>query len=210
MNEIMNLSTDINVITAEIKSYQQIAGQSVFEIGKRLKHVKENDLVHGEWIKWLEKIGMKPRSAQQLIQVTIEFEGKANVLSHLGFTKLLQITQLPESIDKQQFIEEVHTVPTTGEEKTVEEMTTREFEAVKKELKEKDKQLQQAQEKAKLAQQEATQARKSEQLTRKQLEEIEQKEPQIVEREVVKEVEIVPNDLLSEMNKLKDEADFYK
>ncbi len=35
MNGVMNLSNDINVITAEIKSYQQIAGQSIFEIGRR-------------------------------------------------------------------------------------------------------------------------------------------------------------------------------
>ncbi|MES1050641.1 DUF3102 domain-containing protein [Bacillus thuringiensis] len=102
MNEILNLSTDINVITAEIKSYQQIAGQSVFEIGRRLKHVKENDLVHGEWTRWLETIGMQPRNAQRLMQVTMEFEGNTNALSHLGFTKLLQITQLPENVDKKQ------------------------------------------------------------------------------------------------------------
>lgn len=217
MREVMDLSKDINVITAEIKSYQQIAGQSVFEIGRRLKHVKENDLVHGEWTRWLETIGMQPRNAQRLIQVTMEFEGNANALSHLGFTKLLQVTQLPENVDKKQFIEGVHTIPTTGEEKTVEEMTTREFEAVKKALKEKEKQLQQAEEKAKLAQKEATQARKSEQLTRKQLAELEQQEPQIVEREVVKEVEIESKEHINVINKLKDEnaelkdtADFYK
>ncbi|EJQ43544.1 hypothetical protein IEQ_04872 [Bacillus cereus BAG6X1-2] len=197
-NRRMELSNDINVITAEIKSYQQIAGQSIFEIGKRLKHVKENDLVHGEWMRWLETIGMKPRNAQQLIQVTIEFEGNANALSHLGFTKLLQITQLPANVDKKQFIEDVHTVPTTGEEKTVEEMTTREFEAVKKELKEKDKLLQEAQQKA-------TQACKSEQLTRKQLEELEGKEPQIIEREMVKEVQVVPNEIAQKLEKDKEE-----
>ncbi|PEQ54251.1 DUF3102 domain-containing protein, partial [Bacillus cereus] len=205
MHELMNLSNDINVITAEIKSYQQIAGQSIFEIGRRLKYVKENDLVHGEWIRWLETIGMKPRNAQQLIQVTMEFEGNANALSHLGFTKLLQITQLPESIDKQQFIEEVHTIPTTGEEKTVEDMTTREFEAVKKALKEKEKQLQQETEKRKRAEQETFAARKSEQLTRKQLEEREEQEPQIIEREVVKEVVVESREHINNINKLNDD-----
>ncbi|MEN3134129.1 DUF3102 domain-containing protein [Bacillus cereus] len=210
MNEVMNLSNDINVITAEIKSYQQIAGQSVFEIGRRLKHVKENDLAHGEWIRWLETIDMQPRNAQQFMQIATEFEGNAKPVSHLGFKKLLYITQLPASVDKKQFIEEVHTVPTTGEEKTVEAMTTREFEAVKKALKEKDKLLQEAQ-------QEVVQARKSEQLARKQLEEREEQEPQIIEKEVVREVQIVPEDLLSEIDRLKDEnqsvkdeATFYK
>ena len=47
LNEI-KLSDDLTTIETEIKSYQNIAGQSIFEIGRRLKHVKENDLVHGE------------------------------------------------------------------------------------------------------------------------------------------------------------------
>ncbi|OUB07789.1 hypothetical protein BK708_37500 [Bacillus thuringiensis serovar yunnanensis] len=216
MHEVISLSNDINVITAEIKSYQQIAGQSIFEIGKRLKYVKENDLVHGEWIKWLKEIGMDRSDAFRFIEAYEEFKD-VGTYQHLSQSKIFQIVMLPKSVNRQQFIEEPHTIPSTGEEKTVDEMTVREVREVKKALKEKEKQLQQAEEKAKLAQQEATQARKSEQLTRKQLEEIEQQEPKIVEREVVREVEIVPDNLINIIDELKDEnaelkdtADFYK
>lgn len=55
MNELQ-LSNDLTTIETEIKIYQNIAGRSIFEIGRRLIHVKENDLAHGEFGKWLEKV----------------------------------------------------------------------------------------------------------------------------------------------------------
>ncbi|MED1302975.1 hypothetical protein BK704_32790 [[Bacillus thuringiensis] serovar konkukian] len=212
MNELINLSSDINVITAEIKSYQQIAGQSFFEIGRRLKYAKENDLIHGDFLNWVESLGIHPRVAQQMMRVASDPQLNTSTYSHLGLRVLYEIATIsPEERG------EPHTIPSTGEEKTVNEMTVRELREVKKSLKEKEQQLQQAEEKAKLAQKEATQARKSEQLTRKQLAELEQQEPQIVEREVVKEVEIAPDNLLNIIDELKDEntelkdtADFYK
>ncbi|MED3087424.1 DUF3102 domain-containing protein [Bacillus toyonensis] len=217
MNELMNLSSDIKVITAEIKSYQQIAGQSIFEIGRRLKHVKENDLVHGEWIKWLKEIGMDRGDAYRFIQTYEEFQQNDGALQHLNQTKIFQIVMLPKNVNRMEFIENTHKIPSTEEEKTVYEMTTRELAAVTKALKEKEKQLRQETEKRKRAEQETFAARKSEQLTRKQLAELEQQEPQIVEREVVKEVEIAPYNLLNIIEELKDEntelkdtADFYK
>ncbi|WP_439328634.1 hypothetical protein [Bacillus cereus] len=81
----------------------------------------------------------------------------------------------------------------------------RAYRELKESLKEKDKLLHQETEKRKRAEQETFATRKSEQLTRKQLEEREEQEPQIIEREVVKEVEIVPSYLLSKIDRLKDE-----
>lgn len=128
MNEIA-LSDDLNVITAEINSYKQVAGQAIFEIGKRLKHVKENDLVHGEWEKFcIETLDMTRAYANKYIRVYEEF-GDSNVNPGFGLKKLYQMATLPEKEREKE-----HTL-LSGETKTVDEMTSRELEEVKKQLK---------------------------------------------------------------------------
>ncbi len=92
MNE---LSTGLNVITAEINSFKQIAGQSIWEIGRRLNYVKEHDLAHGQFIEWINSIGFDRTEAYRFMKVANELPN-VETLQHLGTTALYLITQIPE------------------------------------------------------------------------------------------------------------------
>ncbi|MFV5908601.1 hypothetical protein ACLIJY_00730 [Staphylococcus arlettae] len=167
MNELQ-LSDDLTTIETEIKSYQNIAGQSIFEIGRRLKHVKENDLAHGEFGKWLEQIDMNRRQAHQFIKVSEEFSNDSPA-RQLGLSVLYEIATLP---DEQRNKEHV---TSSGEVKTPDEMT-------RKELRELKKQIKQEQEEKSRLESQLEQAQRSESIARKQLEDAEDKEPEVVEK----------------------------
>lgn len=95
MNELQ-LSDDLTTIETEIKSYQNIAGQSIFEIGRRLKHVKEKDLAHGEFREWHENIGLNKDFASKAMKVSEELIENVETFRHLGLTALDMIATLPE------------------------------------------------------------------------------------------------------------------
>ena len=137
-NELSTLSTDIHVITAEINAYQRVAGEAIFEIGKRLKHVKENDLAHGEFGKWLERVNLHERQAQRLMRVADEFGGNTTTWSELPFRTLYEIATLPA---EERNIE--HELK-SGETKLPRDMTVKELEEVKAELKRKDAEIAEA------------------------------------------------------------------
>jgi len=135
-NEVQTLSNEIHVITAEINAYQRVAGEAIFEIGNRLKHVKQNDLAPGEFGKWLESIEIDRTLATRLMKVADEFDGKYATWHKLPLRTLYEIAQIPEEQREQS-----HTIPSTGETKTVDEMTVRELREVKAELKRKGCQM---------------------------------------------------------------------
>ena len=187
MNELQ-LSNDLTTIETEIKSYQNIAGQSIFEIGRRLKHVKENDLVHGEFINWVENsLNMDRTTASKFMKISKELSNDEPV-QHLGFKALYQIATIPE--EKR---EEKHKT-SSGEMKNSYEMTTKEREDFKRHQRKLE--LEKSQLESQLEQ-----AQRSEEIARKQLEDEQDKEPEVIEREVVKEV--VPDEVQQQLEQFK-------
>lgn len=123
MNEI-SLSNNLSQIELEISHHKQIAGQSIWEIGRRLNHVKENDLAHGQFLEWLTKMNIERTEAHRMMKVAEELPNVAT-LQHLGTTALHLIATLPEE-DKEEQIQRIEDGDTP---------TVRELQEVKRKLK---------------------------------------------------------------------------
>ena len=160
MNEI-TLSDNLQQIELEIQHHKNIAGQSIWEIGRRLNHVKENDLTHGQFVDWVENnIDLDIREAQRFMRVSKEIP-KTDTWSHLGNRALYLIATLPEEEREKE-----HTLE-SGETKTVDEMTVQELQEVKRKNREQEKTIEEQQ---KIINEQANQ------------------KPKIIEKEVTKEV----------------------
>lgn len=99
MQEIA-LSKDLNILTAEITGFKRLAGQSIFEIGCRLKHIKEHNLTHGQFESWLRSVNIEPSSARKMITIAEKLTSNRSTLNDLGLSALYLIATLPE--DEQQ------------------------------------------------------------------------------------------------------------
>ena len=170
MKEIA-LSDNLSQIELEINHHKQIAGQSIWEIGRRLNHVKEHDLVHGQFMEWVESIGINYKEAQRMMKISSELPELDNVVQ-FGSSILYLIATLPDD-EKQTQLDRIE----NGDNPTV-----RELQEVKRKLK-----LAEAENK-KLFEEKEQQA---EQLLKAQVRPPEPK-PIVIEKEVVREV--VPND----------------
>nr|DAR01223.1 MAG TPA: Protein of unknown function (DUF3102) [Caudoviricetes sp.] len=129
MNEV-SLSNNLSQIELEIAHHKQIAGQSIWEIGRRLNHVKENDLAHGQFMEWLKKIEFSQKVANQFMKVAKELPNSATS-QNLGINALYLIATLPEE-ERQEQIQKIEQDDTP---------TVRELQEVKRKLKLKDQAL---------------------------------------------------------------------
>lgn len=123
MKEIA-LSDNLAQIELEINHHKQIAGQSIWEIGRRLNHVKEHDLAHGQFMEWVEKLGINQPEANRMMRVAKELPN-SSTLSNLGSTALYLIATLPDD-EKQTQLDRIE----NGDNPTV-----RELQEVKRQLK---------------------------------------------------------------------------
>lgn len=73
---------------------------------------------------------MPVRQANKFVKIYEEVDNKWSMSTTLGFEALYQIATLPEEEREKQ-----HTIPSSGEQKSVNEMTVKELREVKKALK---------------------------------------------------------------------------
>lgn len=127
----LGLSKNISRIETEIQFYKEKAGESIWEIGRRLNHVKEYDLAHGEFVNWIESLGLQYREANRMMKIADELNPNMTTLSHLGTSALYLIATLPEEEREEE------QVTADGEVKKPDEMTVRELQDLKRKLKQK-------------------------------------------------------------------------
>ena len=124
MNEIA-LSDNLAQIEYEIREHKAKIGQSIWEIGRRLKHVKENDLAHGQFLDWVERIGIARNEAQKYIKIVNELSPNYETFNNLGLSALYLIATLPDE-ERQTQLDRIG----NGDNPTV-----RELQEVKRQLK---------------------------------------------------------------------------
>ncbi len=178
-NELQPLSNDLTTITTEIKTYENMAGQAIFEIGRRLNWVKKHDMVHGNFINWLKSVNLTKDAAERFMKVDSELSNDGTY-RHLGISALYLIATMPsEERNKPQQL-------SNGETKKPKDMTVRELRELKKQFNAQKQEL--ADSKAENADLQTENSN-----MRKQQVELNQRlaaknEPKVVEKTVTKEV----------------------
>ena len=114
MNEIA-LSNNLAQIELEINHHKQIAGQSIWEIGRRLNYVKEHDLTHGQFMSWYQRIGLDKDFVSKSMKIAKELPN-FETFRNLGATALHLIATLPAEAQAEQIQRiEAGNAPTVAE-----------------------------------------------------------------------------------------------
>lgn len=160
MNELA-LSNDLKIIELEINHHKNIAGRSIWEIGRRLIHVKDNDLAHGEFGVWLKSIGLGHSEANRFMKIAREIPISEPV-QNIGYSVLYLIATLPEE-EKNEQIKRIESgkTPTRNEVQELKNQLKEQAENHQRQLAEKDEVINK---------------------TYEQLQKEQQREPQVIEK----------------------------
>lgn len=192
-NELEPLSNDLTKITTEIKTYQSIGGQAIFEIGRRLNWVKKQNLTHGQFGNWLQSVKINQTFADRSMKIASEYSNSAT-LPNLGATALYLIATMPsEERNRPQQL-------SSGKVKKPDEMTVRELQEVTKKLRQREQEL--SDKNAQIADQQAEleDNRKTQLELNKRNAELskQQPEPKVITKTVTKEVKPADYDQIKE------------
>lgn len=212
-NELEPLSNDLDFITFQIKNYENAFGRSAFEIGRRIKWVKDHDLAHGQFENWLRSIKVSPGYARKLMTISDRLANRSTS-NDLGVEAMYLIATLPpeEQNEPQQL--------SSGKVKKPADMTVRELREAHRIIKQReqelsDKDTQIADQQAELEDNRKTQLELNNRLAEANKQ---QPEPKVITKTVTKEVK--PDDYdatkakLAELEKQaakdKQDIDYYK
>lgn len=115
MQEI-TLSDNLSQIELEIRQEKERIGKSVWEIGIRLKHVKEHDLAHGQFMEWYQGLGFNKNFVSKAITVADNLSNFPT-LGNIGTEVLYLIATLPDE-EKQTQLDRIE----NGDNPTVREL----------------------------------------------------------------------------------------
>lgn len=115
MNELA-LSDNLAQIELDLRQENEQIGKSIWKIGCMLKHVKENDLAHGQFMDWYQNIGYNKNFVSKAITIADKLSNFP-ALGNIGTEALYLIATLPDD-QKQEQIERIE----SGDNPTVREL----------------------------------------------------------------------------------------
>ena len=202
MNELSN-EVKAQEIHERAVGFYKISEQYGYKFLMEIKTIRDEklykELGFGNFEDYTRKVfGYTSETIRQRIKAAEVFgEDETNARWDLGTRKLNTLATFPES-ERNKVLE--HGIETDGGNKTIDEATTRELEKYKKQLKQRDEQNAQLQS-------QVEQAQRSESIARKQLEEAEDREPEVIE----KYMEPEDYQSIKNMNEhLQSEREYYK
>ncbi|MBE3600584.1 DUF3102 domain-containing protein [Streptococcus agalactiae] len=115
MNEV-TLSNNLQQIELDLRQENEQIGKSIWKIGCMLKHVKENDLTHGQFMDWYKNLGYNKNFVSKAITIADKLSNFPT-LGNIGTEVLYLIATLPDD-KKQEQIERIE----NGDNPTVREL----------------------------------------------------------------------------------------